>query len=234
MRIVFLAVLLSAPLQASALPALQRVASAQIVEAARAQLMLRLGGDAAAAQVSLVGTPEDAMVLPGKLALTVRPPTGRWPRARVSVPVDVSVDGQVVRSATVWFALSLHHDVLSYVADTPPGTAAGSLKFAPHDEDVAAVQGDLVTDPSQLNGMRLRHSVAAGSAVSREDFEPIPDVDRRQRVEVDAAFGSIHMQTKGTAIGRGNTGDTVSVLVDGGEAPVDARITNKGVVEVVE
>jgi len=234
MRIVILTLLLSAPLQASTLPTLQRVASARVVEEARAQLMTRLGGDANVAQVSLVGTPEDVMVLPGKLTLTARPPTGRWPRSRISVPVDIAVNGQIVRSATVWFALSLHHDVLNYVADTPLGTVASSLKFVPHDQDVAVVQGGLVTDASQLNGMRLRHPVSAGSAVVREDFEPIPDVDRRERVEVDAAFGSIHMQTKGTAIGPGNAGDTVSVLVDGGETPVDARITNKGVVEVVK
>ncbi|MGC1548090.1 MAG: flagellar basal body P-ring formation chaperone FlgA [Rhodanobacter sp.] len=224
--------IMSPPLLAS--PALQRVASARIVEAARAELDARLGDSRAMAQVSLVGTPEDVLVLPGTLTLHVRQPTGRWPRSRVSVPVDISVNGEVVRSATVWFALSVHHDVLSYAADAQLGAVASALKFVPHDADVAGLQGNVIADPHDLDGMRLRHSVVAGSPAVREDFEHIPDVDRRDRVQVMVAYGSIQMQAKGTAIGQGNTGDTVSVLVDGAEAPVRVRITDKGVVKVVD
>jgi len=235
MQRILLAMLLSiAPLSLLASPALQRVTSARMVEAARAELDARLGDSRATAQVSLVGMPEDVMVLPGTLTLHVRQPAGRWPRSRVSVPVDISVNGEVVRSATVWFALSVHHDVLSYVADAQIGAAASALKFVPHDADIAALQGDVITDPHDVDGMRLRHSVVAGSPAVREDFEHIPDVDRRDRVQVMVAYGSIQMQAKGTAIGQGNTGDTVSVLVDGAEAPVRARITDKGVVKVVD
>ncbi len=42
------------------------------------------------------------------------------------------------------------------------------------------------------------------------------------------------MQTKGTSASTGNIDDLVSVLVDGAEAPVRARVTDKGVVDVVE
>lgn len=213
-------------------PTFQTVMSSRIVAAARAQLGSSLGSDNAEAQVSVVGKPEDVVVLPGKLALDARRPMGRLPRARVGVPVDIRVDGETVRRATVWFAVSIHRDVLGYSTDAPKGSASGTLKFATENIDIAAVQGDLVTDPTQLTGMRLRHEVLAGSPVLREDFERIPDVDRQERVDVLVSFGSIHMRAKGTALGRGDTGDTVSVLVDGAEAPVRARVTDKGVVEV--
>jgi flagella basal body P-ring formation protein FlgA len=140
----------------------------------------------------------------------------------------------VVRSATVWFAVSVHRDVPGYAADAAMGSVASALTFTPHDADVAMLQSAVVTDPSQLKGMRLRHAVLAGSPVLLEDFERIPDVDRQQRVDVTASYGVITLQAKGTAIGRGNAGDTVLVLVDGAEAPVHARVTDKGVVQVVD
>jgi flagella basal body P-ring formation protein FlgA len=226
--------LLALPLYASASPMLQTVASVRIVDIARGELDACLGDDKAVAQVDVVGKPEDVQVLSGAIAIKARKPEGRWPRARVGMPVDISVNGQLVRSATVWFAVSVHRDVPGYAADAAMGTAAPALKFALHDEDVAMLQSAVVTDPSQLAGMRLRHPVLAGSPVLIEDFERIPDVDRQQRVDVMATYGVITLQTKGTAINRGNAGDTVLVLVDGAETPVHARITDKGVVQVVD
>ncbi|MHB1059441.1 MAG: flagellar basal body P-ring formation chaperone FlgA [Rhodanobacter sp.] len=211
----------------------QRVAAAHIVAAARARLDARLGSEAVAAKVSVVGVPVDVSVPAGAVSLAVRPLTGRWPRTRIGVPVDVMVDGQVARSATVWFALELQRQVLGYAADAPMGTAAGSLKLVPCDVNFAAARGKPVQDSQQLDGMRLRHAVLAGSMARIEDFERVPDVDRQQRVHVELALGAIHMQARGTAIAPGNAGDVVAVLVDDAESPVRARVVDKGEVEVV-
>jgi flagella basal body P-ring formation protein FlgA len=215
-------------------PVFQSVGAARIVAAARTQIDAQLAGDRAAAVVTVLGAPEDVVVVPGKVTLKAHALTGRWPRARVGVPVDVSVNDRVVRSATVWFALSVHRSVLTYSADAAIGTSATSLKLAPQDIDVAAVQGELPQGPHDMDGLRLRRPVLAGSIVVREDFEPMPDVDRQQRVQVMVALGAIHLQARGTSNGKGNAGDIVPVLVDGAEAPVHARITDKGVVEVVQ
>jgi flagella basal body P-ring formation protein FlgA len=233
-RLLPITLLLAIGMPAAASSSLQTVTAARIVDAAQAEMDACLGSDKAAAQVSVVGKPEDVQVLAGTLLLKARKPEGHWPRARVSVPVDVSVNGVVMRSTTVWFAVSVQRDVPTYTSDTPIGTAASTLKLASHGADVAALQGNLVTDPHQLDGMRLRHAVLAGSPVLLEDFERIPDVDRQQRVQVLESYGVIKLEAKGTAIGRGNAGDTVVVQVDGAEAPVRARITDKGVVQVVD
>lgn len=226
--------LLAFPLLLPASPVVQSVASARIVDAARAELDACLGADKSAAQVEIVGKPEDVKVLAGAVAIKARKPEGRWPRARVGMAVDISVNGEVVRSATVWFAVSVHRDVPAYAADAVIGTLASALKVTPQDVDVATLQSPIVVDPHQLDGMRLRHAVVAGSPVLLEDFERIPDVDRQQRVDVTVHYGVVTLRTKGTAIGRGNTGDIVQVLVDGGETPVQTRVTDKGVVQVVD
>ncbi|MDE2154488.1 MAG: flagellar basal body P-ring formation protein FlgA [Xanthomonadaceae bacterium] len=212
----------------------QRIDAARVVAAARAQIDARLGSERGTTRVAVVGTPEDMTVPQGVVALSVRPLAGRWPRSRVGVPVEIRVDGRVVRSATVWFALAVHRQALVYAADAPVGALAASLKLVPRDEDVAQMQGTLISDPHGIQGMRLRHPVLAGSAVEREDFEHIPDVDRQERVRVMVLSGSIRMQARGTAMAKGDTGDMVPVLVDNAEAPVQARITDRGVVEVVQ
>jgi flagella basal body P-ring formation protein FlgA len=215
-------------------PASQTVSAGRIVAAARAQLDQRLGSERDAAQIAVVGQPEDVVAPLGAVALKAHALSGRWPRARVGVPVDVSVNGRIMRSATVWFALTVHEHSLSYGTDVPLGASAGSIKWISQEVDVADMQGQLVKDPHDIEGMRLRHPVLAGAVVVREDFEQTPDVDRQQRVEVRLAIGAIHMQTKGTAEAKGDTGDVIPVLVDAAEAPVRARITDKGVVEVVQ
>ena len=42
------------------------------------------------------------------------------------------------------------------------------------------------------------------------------------------------MATGGVSNDMGNAGDVVPVLVDGADAPVRAKVTDKGVVEVVQ
>ncbi len=228
------AAVLSAAAPMPAAPARQRVAAADIVAAARARVDAQLGADAAGAGISVIGTPEDILVAPGKLALKAHALSGRWPRARAGVPVDVSVDGRVVRSATVWFALSVHRQELAYAQDAAVGTASEQLKLTPQDEDVAAASGQLVLDAKELQGLRLRHPAQAGAPVLRTDFEAVPAVDRKQRVVVLAAYGVIRLQTHGVAARQGGTGEVIPVLVDGAETPVSARVTDKGVVEVVQ
>mgnify|MGYP001049869427 CR=1 FL=1 len=215
-------------------PAVQHVAAPRIVAAARAQIDGRLGGELVSANVVVVGTPADVVVPSGSVTLKLHAFAGKWPRSRIGVPVDIAVDGRVVRAVTVWFALELQREVLGYAADATAGTVGTSLKLVPQQVDVAAVQGNLIRDPHELDGLRLRHAVLAGSTARAEDFERIPDVDRQQRVKVVVMLGAIRMQARGTAIGKGNTGSVVAVLVDNAEAPVRARVTDKGAVEVVQ
>jgi flagella basal body P-ring formation protein FlgA len=212
----------------------QHVAPDRLVAAARAQLDAQLGNDRAASQVFLVGMPEDAVLPVGKLDLKTHPLKGRWPRSRVGVPVEIHLNGQAMRSATVWFSVSVQGAVLKYAVDAPMGGQAASLKLVPGQADIAQLQGDLIREPHDIDGMRLRHPVLAGAIATRDDFVRVPDVDREQRVRVMEAYRSVHLEARGTASGQGNVGDVVAVLVDGTEVPVHARITDKGVVEVVQ
>lgn len=211
----------------------QRIPSRQIVEAAREALGRQSAMASAGATLEVIGAPQDVDVPAGTLGLVPHAVTGRWPRPRVGVPVDIRVGGRTARVATVWFAVSMPGEVETFAAATPAGTRAEDIRFEPGTSDLARLEATPVTDPSTLHDMRLRRGVREGDAATLADFEPVPDVDRRQPVRVDVAMGAVRLHAHGVAQGAGDRGEVVAVLVDGAEAPVKARIVDRGVVEVV-
>lgn len=211
----------------------QHVPAQQIVDAARHVLEAQPGTSEDGVSLSVIGAPEDVAVRAGAIGLVPHSITGRWPRPRVGVPVDIRVGGHTARVATVWFAVSMPGQVNAFANAAPAGTHADQLRFDRGMSDLARLDGTPVDNPSALRGMRLRRGVRAGEAATMADFEPIPDVDRRQPVRVDVTMGAVHLHTHGVAQGAGGLGQVVPVLVDGADAPVKARIIDKGVVEVV-
>jgi len=214
-------------------PAMQRVPADTVTSAAQHALEARLGADTPGAVLNVIGVPEDIEAPAGKVTLKVHPVNGRWPRPRVGVAVDVCVNERVVRTATVWFALSVSRPALVYAADTVAGTSAKNVRLELHDTDVASLQGDAITQPEDMDGYRLRHAVLAETVAVRGDFERIPEVDRQEHVDVLATVGSVSLRTRGVAGKQGASGEVIPVLVDGADSPVLARVIDKGAVEVV-
>jgi len=225
--------LLSLPLFAGATP-MQRIPAERLVAVARAELDARIGVEKAVAQVALIGAPEDVTVPPGQVDVRAHAVAGRWPRSRIGIPVDVAVAGQPVRSATVWFSLSLQRQALVYAGNYPADTDASALSLVSTAADVASLQGDAVIDTDALKGQQLRRAIAAGAVVQLQDFERVPDIKRGDHIDVLVQQGAVHMSARGVAIDPGMQGATVHVLVDGAESQVQAQITAKGVVQVVQ
>lgn len=225
----FACLLLALPFAVPSAWAAQAVPAAEIVAAAQRSLS---GPSGDRLTLRVVGAPDDAVVRAGRVALRALPVTGRWPRSRVAVPVRITVDGAVVRTETVWFAVTAERDVLVYAEDAPAGTPATAIKTRVVSVDVAAVQQAFAVDSAGYSGERLKRGVHAGAPVLAGDFEPIPDVDRQGTVAVHVRYGAIRMEATGRAMRAGNTGEVVPVLVDGAETPVEARVLARGEVEI--
>lgn len=208
----------------------QTIRSSRIVAAARAILPPAKPGTKVTLRV--IGAPPDAAVPMGAVRLQPQPVAGRWPRQRAAVSVWVSVDGKVARTETVWFAIRAMRTVLVYGLDAAAGTPVKRLKFTKADVDIANVSGDPVEKLASLSGERLGRGVHAGWPLQREDFEPIPAVDRRSQVVVHVRYGPIRIDTLARAMGTGDVGDTVPVLIEGAASPVLATIVGKGAVDI--
>lgn len=230
-----LPVLLALSLLASVAPvqaAEQTVTAARVVEAARTALhALPLEQDTRL-EVQVIGKPVDAVVPAGVLQVLAEPPTGQWPRSRVAVRVRLVLAGHVTRTETAWFAVKAIRALTIYAGDTGQGTPAEAVSIRKRDVDAAQLHGHPVQSLVDLKGQRLRHAMLAEAPVLAEDFEPIPAVDAREQVTVLVRYGAVRLQTRGTALSAGDTGQLVAVLATGADSPVQAQVTGKGVVEV--
>jgi len=210
----------------------QTVSAARLVAAARTALPTDAAHSKVTFTANVVGTPSDAVVPAGTVALHAHTLAGRWPRARVAIPIEILINGKVVRNETVWFAVTAKQKGLVYGGNAPSGTPANKLKLASGEIDLATVNGVPVEMPAQLADQRLKRGVHAGWPVLKSDFEAVPDVDKNARVVVHVQYGAIHLQTVATALQAGDVGDAVPVLVEGAEKPVLAQIEAKGVVDI--
>ncbi len=211
-------------------PHTQTVTTARLVEAARQALPA--AGPGLTVTTRVLGVPPDTTVPDGAVRLQAHPVVGRWPRARVAVPVAVLVDGKPARSETIWFAVQALCPAWVYAQDAPAGTEMGKLKVHKASVDIASADGRPVDALAALTGARLKRGVHAGWPLLEGDFEPIPDVDRQSQVIVHVRYGPIRMETLGLALDTGDVGDVVSVLVEGAASPVLAKVAGKGVVDV--
>lgn len=208
----------------------QTIRSSRIIAAARSGLPAVMKDTKVTLRV--IGAPFDATVPGGAVQLQPQPVVGRWPRARVAVSVLIAVDGKVVRTATIWFAVKAMRSAWVYSQDALAGTAFGKLKIKKADIDIAAGTDKPVDALASLADERLKRGVHAGWPLLKEDFEPIPDVDARSQVVVHVRYGPIRIETLAKAMGTGDVGDTVPVLIEGAASPVLATIVGKGAVDI--
>jgi len=224
-RLLTLLVLL-VPLMAGA----DEATNSPLVEAARAGVFAQLGSSAASVTLQAVTSsrrgPADAHT-----SYHARRVDGHFPRARFTVMVDVLRDGRNVGTVPVGFALSASGPGLVYRHAEHAGIATGLLDTDTGVVDAARALGAL-HDLSAQSGMRLRHSVRVGAPVLASDFEPIPDVDNRSTVRLQATFGAITIESPATAMRSGNRGDKVPVMVSGANGPVTALVIDKGVTRI--
>jgi len=78
-------------------------------------------------------------------------------------------------------------------------------------QDLAAVAGNALTDPTQAIGKRLRYPVATGAALNASLLDLPPLVKRGQAVTIISAGQGLEVRATGEALADGTTGETIRV-----------------------
>jgi flagella basal body P-ring formation protein FlgA len=222
-----LLLLLVLPLAATAAAA----DDAGIAAAVRAHLQALATDLPGELELEVLGRPDDTPLAAGE-ELRIGTPSGRWPRARVAVPVQHWRDGVRVRSRTVWVAVRWWRDVDVYAGDFAAATAADAVRSEVRRSDVAGVDGELQALSELAGERRLRRPVRAGRPLLAADFEAVPDVVRGATVAVEVQRGAISLSTRGRALADGFIGDTIAVALDAGRAPVNTLVISSKAVRI--
>ncbi len=200
---------------------------------------------AQAMQVALSDGPVRAVIEAQCPALPWRVPQGQldirpravsrsdWPARRVSVPVELWVDGQFARTVSVPVHVQLMG--LAWVARADV-SAQQPLTEAPLDQvelDLAGLVSAPVPAESRLEGMRLRRPLRKGEVLTSAHAESLPAVLRGHQVRVHARLGAISLESTAEALQDGVPGKAVLVRMgDRTALPINAVVTGPNQVQL--
>lgn len=215
-------------------PTTQHVPGTRIALAVEQALKQQLERDGSTAALSVGARIGDQVVPAGDLAIEPGAIAGAWPRRRAGVPVRLLVDGHAVRTLTVWVEATDLRPVLTYASDYSPSRTGSDVRLETAVVDMTCCSGTVVTSVSQIEGLRSKRAVRAGEPVMLADFEPLPDIVRQQRVDIEVSNGPVRLIARGMALADGRIGERIAVRAEQSQAVLQGRIASKDKVVVNE
>lgn len=225
---------MAAALAAAHAAPVQVLPAAQIEAQVLSALSERAAAVSSGARVRLQGGLRDQTLPAGQASVRIGEIAGRWPRARVAVPVRLLVDGRTVRTLTMRAELSDEREVLAYAAAYAARHGAAGLRWAPAVVDMICCAGDPLAEGADLGGERLKRAVRAGQPVMSSDFEAMPEVAAHETVSIEVESGRIRLASSGVALRDGRIGDRIGVRASASGQTVQARVVAKQKVRIDE
>lgn len=174
----------------------------------------------------------DVSQLPGELRtqLSTQSPTPF--RGRISIAVALFVGDQLVKRAVVSPYVAIPDRFVIAARPLARGHVVALDDLATVSRDRAASPSDAARDLDSLVGMRLKRSVAGDQLLRAGDFEPVPVVDRGDRVTIVLEKGPLLIQAVGRAQEKGATGDWIRVVNLDSKRELTGRVDREGRVHV--
>lgn len=204
---------------------------AAFVDVARRFLLARLSEehpDLARLEVTPVGDLPAVRGPAGESRLTARSVRGDMLAKRVSVWVDLEINGALYRRVPVWLAVNAYRPVWvsqrAYRGKEPFMTS----DFAVEERDVAALRGAPLALDASLAGLRARRSMSAGGIVQAADVEAQPPVIAHEEIDVRLLAGPIAIDTRAIAEEEGARGAYIRVRNPASALTYTARVVDRG------
>ncbi len=212
-----LAILLPAPASALA-----------VEEELAAFLRARAGSSLDAVEVPELPLADAERALEARFSVNPSQPLAGW------VPVRVSLlrQGRLVRSLVARAHVTATRDVV-----VARRRIAAGQRVSPEDLELqqwpaGRVPRGALGDPDEAEGQRARRAIAAGAALVGGRLEPVPDVERGQRVKIRLVQGALTIETHGTAQEGGVVGEWIRVRSAASPRVLSGRIGTDGVLHV--
>ena len=207
------------------------------VERVRADLE-RFIGEHVDAEPSAVELPElrgfdyDVSGVPGALRTELSTRSAMPFRGRVAITVALYVGDQLVKRAVVSPYVRLSDRIVVTARALKKGDVVTANDLAYSDRDRAESPGDAVRDLAALVGLRSKRALAGDQLLREGDFEPVPIVERGDRVMLVLQSGALLIQVTGQAKERGATGDWIRVVNLDSKRELTGRVDREGRVHV--
>jgi len=206
-------------------------------------LLLALGlaasdGVSAAIERSLIDRMGDVTVVVRRVSTIVTDRPGLVaaiePGARLGQPIRfvLSADGRRVGSAVA--NVSVTSGVVVARRSIARDEEVGAGDVAITQTEIKNVLVRRLPTQADIVGTRARRDIAAGELMTSALVVVPPAVRSGDQVRVVVTMGPVQVSGEGRASGSGQVGDRVRVLTSSSRKPLNARITGRGAVEIVQ
>jgi len=151
-------------------------------------------------------------------------------RSRVTVWVDLALDGEFYRSVIVPLRLEIPAPVMVARKSLLPGQVAAPEDFEWRQLDLAAL-GSEPAAPETAFGLRLRRPLAAGEALLQTSLEQPLAVSTGDVVTLQLHNGALQIETQALALSTGAVGQIVKIRPGASDAVIPAEVVSPGVVK---
>jgi flagella basal body P-ring formation protein FlgA len=200
---------------------------------AQQQLRAALAATASRIELQAVGAPPELQLAPGKVGLSARPlPAGQPPRRRMTVWIDVAVDGVFARAVALPFQVRAYGKVLAATRDLAAGAQPDCATLAEREEDLAALDAAPLKGPCGAVEGRLKRPLAIGTPLLNAHLQAPLAVTQGDSIGLLMRDGAIVLESRATALADGNVGQRIDVRPAGATQTVRAEVVGPALVKI--
>jgi flagella basal body P-ring formation protein FlgA len=205
-----------------------------IAASAKTALSNKLSNDSDIVQISLAENLPQIYLPQGDVRLRNKKMSDLRPTSRMTVWVDVMVDGEFYQAIPVRFEVKAMRPVLVTQNGMRKGQSPSCANLNVENRDVAALNGTAVSPDCALIKGRLIRDKSAGDALIESELEAVPAITEGDVVRLAVVDGSVALELHAVALIDGKVGQHIPVRASIASEPVDAMVVGPGEVKVTE
>jgi flagella basal body P-ring formation protein FlgA len=207
--------------------------TAQIADSAAGYLHQLLKNDYERFELQLSGPLPDLQLPNGKIELRPRPMLpAQAVHRRVTVWVDILIDGVFLRSLTVPFTVHAYRAVLVAKRDLSKGAVPQCETLLVREEDVAVLDGAPVAPDCHALQGHLKRALAQGAPLLKMHLQAPVAVTQGDNVSLQLVDGAVMLESRAIALADGEVGQRIKVKPSGGTETIMVEVIASGIVKV--
>lgn len=211
----------------------QTVDEPSVIRAVSDALRAKYAGEAVSVEILNVSVPPSVRVAAGSLEIIAKP----LPRVAsliepFQVPLEIKVDGKLVRTLSATAAIAVNADVLVARSALDPAVTIASADVRLHKVRIAKGLEKYVRNIAQLKGYRVVRPLAVGEPLMLDSVVAAAVVRAGDTVKIEAVSGRTRVVATGEARSAGKIGDRISIKNKASGAVLQAVVVDEGLVKV--
>jgi flagellar basal body P-ring formation protein FlgA len=206
----------------------QMVLEGQIREIVEKAIFARLSPDRIEARIVRLDVFQTIQVPAGVLDIRTDTANVRNLFARFSLPLEIRVDGRLIRTHSVGVEIEAFANVLITAKDLPVNSRISEADVKFEKKRLVKSLSSYLLDTTRLRSFVLIKNLSAGSEITSETLAAAVVVKYGDTVSLEAVSGKVTLIIMGEARGSGKIGDRIAVKNLQSGAILQAVVTDEG------